>query len=96
MQFQGSPIELDDKINQKIGKLMPGNYANLISERKHFDCELLFESNIHDLPAPTLIKKPFKEIPDSLIEDYTYGGRIQVKSYYIERNFPASLTSSAY
>ena len=88
-------MELDDKINQNVGKLMPGNYANLITERKYFDCKILFESNVHDVPAPTFMKTPLKEIPDSLKDDYTYGGRIQINSYYIERNFPASRTTSA-
>ena len=63
------------------------------SRRKYFDCHVLFGSKVHDLPAPTFMTKPFKEIPDTLKSDYTYDGRIVVNSYYIDYNFPTNRTS---
>ena len=86
------PIEIDDQL--KVGKLMPGNYAKLMPKRKHFDCQILFKSKVHDLPAATFMQKPLKEIPDSLKQDYTYDGRIVINSWYIESNFPTNRTSS--
>jgi hypothetical protein len=86
------PIEVDDQL--KVGKLMPGNYAKLMPKRKHFDCQILFKSKVHDLPAATFMKKPLKEIPASLKQDYTYDGRIVINSWYIESNFPTNRTSS--
>ena len=73
---------------------MPGNYAKLIPKEKHFDCHLLFKSKVHDFPAPTFMNEPFKYIPDLLISDYTYDGRIVVKSFYIRVDFPTNRTSS--
>ena len=40
------------------------------------------------------MKKPLKDVPNLLKEEYTYGGRIQVKKYYIGNNFPTNRTSS--
>ena len=48
---------IDDDLNKKVGKLQLGNYANLKIKRKHFDCGLLFKSKVHDLSAPTFMKK---------------------------------------
>ena len=83
--------DVDDKPN---GKLMSGNYAKLKTKQKHFDCKVLFQSGVHDLPAPTFMNKPFKEIPKLLKSDYTYDGRIKINSWYIEENFPTNRTSS--
>ena len=88
------PIEVDDVRKLKVGLLMPGNYAKLVPKRKHFDCQLLFESKVHDLPAATFIQKPLKDIPDSLKTDYTYDGRIDITSWYIDGNFATNRTSS--
>ena len=89
----GVQTELDDTINLEVGKLKPGNYAKLRTRRKHFECKVLFESQVHDLPAPTFMTKPFSEIPDTLKSDYTYDGRIVINSYYIDYNFPTNRTS---
>jgi hypothetical protein len=80
--------EVDDKITQKVGELQPGNYANLKTKQKHIDCKLLFQSKVHDLPASNYMTKPFHYIPDSLLSDYTYDGRIKIHEWYIEENFP--------
>ena len=85
---------IDDDINRKTGKLQSGNYANLKIEKKHFDCGLLFKSKVHDLSAPTFMKKPLRDIPKILNDDYTYDGRIRIKKYYIGNNFPTNRTSS--
>lgn len=92
--ISGAPLEVDDFKKLPVGKLKKGNYAKLTPKRKNFDCQMLFESNVHDLPAPTFMKKPFKEIPGSLKEDYTYDGRVVINSYYIDSNFPTNRTSS--
>ena len=92
--ISGAPIEVDDNKQLPVGKLKKGNYAKITPKRKHFDCQMLFESNVHDLPAPTFMKKPLKEIPTSLKGDYTYDGRIVINSYYIDSNFPTNRTSS--
>ena len=86
--------DVDDQTNSEVGKLMPGNYGKLKLKHKHFDCKILFESKIHDLPAPSLMEKPFREIPDLLKTDYTYDGRIAINSWYIDYNFPTNRTSS--
>ena len=86
--------EVDDKTNLKVGELQAGNYANLKLKKKHFNCKILFESKVHDLPAPTFMTKPFKDIPESLKQDYTYDGRIVIKEWYIDYNFPTNRTSS--
>ena len=86
--------EVDDKINLKVGELQAGNYANLKLKQKHFNCKLLFDSKVHDLAAPTFMTKPFKDIPQPLKQDYTYDGRIEIKKYYIDYNFPTNRTSS--
>ena len=80
--------ELDDTNNLKIGELQPGNYANLKLKQKHIDCKLLFQSKVHDLPASKYMTKPFHYIPDLLMRDYTYDGRIKINEWYIEENFP--------
>ena len=85
---------IDDDINKEVGKLQSGNYANLKVKRKHFDCGLLFKSKVHDLSAPTFMKKPFRDIPKILNDDYTYDGRIRIKKYYIGNNFPTNRSSS--
>ena len=87
------PIEVDDVSKLKVGLLMPGNYAKLATKRKHFDCQLLFESKVHDLSAATFMKKPLKDIPDSLKPDYTYDGRIVISSWYIDSNFATNRAS---
>ena len=86
------PKEVDDKINSKVGRLMPGNYAKLRSRQKYFDCKIL-DHKVHDLPAPIFMTKPLKTIPETLKSDYTYDGRIVVKSYFIDYNFPTNRTS---
>ena len=82
-----------DDITKKTGKLMFGNYAKLRPKTKNIDCELLSKSDVHDLPAPPFITKPFKTIPDLLKDDYTYNRSVFVHSYYIEKNFPTNRTS---
>ena len=86
--------EIDDTKNFKIGKLEAGNYANLKLKQKHFDCKILFESKVHDLPAPTFMTKSLDDIPQQLKQDYTYDGRIEIKKWYIDYNFPTNRTSS--
>ena len=86
---------VDDK-SQQVGELKPGNYANLQLKQKHFDCPLLFQSKVHDLPAPSFMSKPFKDIPDLLKADYLYDRRIKKNEWYIEENFPTNRTSSKY
>ena len=86
--------DIDNKIDSEVGKLKPGNYANLIPKQKHFECKVLFESKVHDLPAPTFMTKPFKDIPERLRLDYTYDGRIKINSYYIDYNFPTNRIDS--
>ena len=86
--------DVDDETNAKVGELKPGNYAKLQLKQKHFDCKLLFESKVHDLPAPSFMSKPFKDIPDLLKADYLYDRRIQKNDWYIEENFPTNRTSS--
>ena len=81
---------IDDEIDQKIGKLQTGNYANLKFKTKRINCPLLFRSKIHDLPAPAFMTKPFIYIPGILMSDYTYDGRIKVSSRYIDENFPTN------
>ena len=88
--------DVDDKTNSEVGELKPGNYAKLQLKQKHFDCKLLFQSKVHDLPAPTFMSKPFKVIPDLLKADYLYDRRIKEKEWYIEENFPTNRTSSTY
>ena len=80
---------MDDK-RLGTGELKPGNYAKLTFKRKHFDCKLLFDSDVHDLPAPPFMTKPFKTIPDLLKKDYTYNERVVVNSWYIENDFPTN------
>ena len=75
------------------GELKPGNYAKLRFKRKHFNCKLLFDSDVHDLPAPPFMTKPFKTIPEILKKDYTYNERVTVNSWYIENNFPTNRSS---
>ena len=89
------PKTIDDKIGSEVGRLKLGNYANLKLKRKHFECKVLFQSKVHDLPAPTFMTKPFKEIPERLKADYTYNGRIKINAYYIDYNFPTNRTDSA-
>ena len=85
-------IGVDDK-TKKTGELMLGNYAKLRLKKKNIDCELLFKSDVHDLPAPPFMTKPFKTIPELLKDDYTYNGRVVVHSFYIDYNFPKNRTS---
>ena len=82
--------EIDDKTNQTLGKLQPGNYANLKLKKKYINCPILFRSKVHDLPAPPFMTKPLQYIPGSLISDYTYDGRIKVLPWYISENFPTN------
>lgn len=86
--------DVDDKSDAMVGELKSGNYAKLQLKQKHFDCKLLFESKVHDLPAPSFMSKPFKDIPDLLKADYLYDRRIQKNEWYIEENFPTNRTSS--
>ena len=86
--------EVDDKINLKVGELQAGNYANLKLKQKHFNCKILFESKVHDRAAPTFMTNPFKDIPEQLKQDYTYDGRIEIKEWYIDYDFPKNRTSS--
>merc|ERR1712018_1090600 len=85
--------DVDDKTNDEVGELKPGNYAKLQLKQKHFDCKLLFQSKVHDLPAPSFMSKPFKDIPDLLKADYLYVRRIKKNEWYIEENFPTNRTS---
>ena len=86
--------DIDNKIDSEVGRLKSGNYANLVPKQKHFECNVLFESKVHDLPAPTFMTKPFKDIPERLRLDYTYDGRIKINSYYIDYNFPTNRIDS--
>ena len=56
----------------------------------------MFESKVHDLPAPSFMTKPLKDIPDLLKADYLYDRRIQNNEWYIEENFPTNRTSSKF
>ena len=85
---------IDGVINEKVGRLQSGNYANLKIKRKHFDCALLFKSKVHDLSAPTFMKEPFRDIPKIFYDDYSYDGRIQIRKYYKGNSFPTNRTSS--
>ena len=85
--------DIDDKA-RGTGRLKQGNYANLKLKQKQIDCPILFSSGVHDEPAPSFMVKPFKTIPPFFEKDYTYGGRVKVKPYYIEENFPTNRTSS--
>lgn len=80
--------EIDDEINKTLGKLEAGNYANLRLKSKNIDCPLLFQSKVHDLSAPSFMKKPFQYIPGLLKADYTYENRVKLRSWYISENFP--------
>ena len=88
--------DVDDKSKAEVGELKFGNYAKLQLKQKHFDCKLLFESKVHDLPAPSFMSKPFKDIPDLLKADYLYDRRIKKNEWYIEENFPTNRTSSKF
>ena len=82
--------EIDDQTNDSLGKLQPGNYANLVLKYKNINCPLLFESKVHDLPAPSFMKKPFQYIPGILKVDYTYDNRVKIYPWYISENFPTN------
>ena len=88
--------DVDDETNAEVGELKSGNYAKLQLKQKYFNCELLFQSKVHDLPAPSFMTKPFKDIPDLLKADYLYDRRIVQKEWYIEENFPTNRTSSKF
>ena len=45
------------------------------------------------MPAPSFMVKPLKTIPKSMDSDFTYNGRIQVKPWYFEENFPTNRTT---
>jgi hypothetical protein len=82
-----------DDTSMGIGKLKLGNYRNLKLQTKKFDCSVLLESSVHDLPAPPFMVKPLKTIPKSLNADFTYDGRIKVKPWYFENVFPSNRTT---
>jgi len=83
---------VDDK-SKKVGELESGNYANLHLNQKSFDCQLLFQSAVHDLPSPSFMSKPLRDIPDILKADYLYNGRIKYHKRYMDSNFPTNRTS---
>ena len=81
----------DDEIG--TGRLQPGNYRNLKLRRKNIECEMLLNSKVHDIPAPSFLMKPFKTIPISMQADFTYDGKIKVEPWYFENSFPTNRTS---
>ena len=65
-----------------------GNYLNLLIHEKKFDCRKLFEDSIHDEPAPYFQILPYKNIPVTLLNDFTYGNKIIIKRYFFTQDFP--------
>ena len=86
---------LGEKLDRKeLGR--SGNYKNLLIHQKNIQCKPLFEESIHDEPAPKSQLKPFRYIPQPLLWDFTYGGRILVKRYFLTDSFPSDRKAGKY
>ena len=83
---------LVDKIDQQeLGAI--GNYKNILIQKKDISCNKLFESSVHDEPAPLFQLEPFTYIPDSFWHDFTYGNKILVTKYFFKDSFPTNRNS---
>ena len=86
---------LGNKFDKKeLGR--SGNYKNLLIHQKNIQCKPLFEDGIHDEPAASSQLKPFTYIPQPLLWDFTYGGRILVKRYFLTDSFPSDRNAGKY
>ena len=59
---------------------VPDKYYDFIE--KEVNCKALFENDLIDRPSE--LPRPPKKIPKYLLDDYTYNGRLELKSWYLD------------